>query len=103
MYDEAEYGDTLKSWVVPTYMLCAIGIPMIVTGLRCLHYIITWRGNLIQGITGSHVLVSSTFLTIGVSPRQFIEGPMHFVSDFFFFTGYSTTTQMNKLNFRTCT
>ena len=23
MYDEAEYGDTLKSWVVPTYMLCA--------------------------------------------------------------------------------
>ena len=24
MYDEAEYGDTLKSWVVPTYMLCAL-------------------------------------------------------------------------------
>ena len=23
MYDVAEYGDTLKSWVVPTYMLCA--------------------------------------------------------------------------------
>ena len=23
MYDEAEYGGTLKSWVVPTYMLCA--------------------------------------------------------------------------------
>ena len=23
MYDEAEYGDTLKSWAVPTYMLCA--------------------------------------------------------------------------------
>ena len=26
MYDEAEYGDTLESWVVPTYMLCAIRI-----------------------------------------------------------------------------
>ena len=24
MYDEGEYGDTLKSWVVPTYMLCAL-------------------------------------------------------------------------------
>ena len=23
MYDEAEYGDTLESWVVPTNMLCA--------------------------------------------------------------------------------
>ena len=24
MYDEGEYGDTLKSWMVPTYMLCAL-------------------------------------------------------------------------------
>ena len=24
MYDEAEYEDTLKSWVVPTYKLCAL-------------------------------------------------------------------------------
>ena len=29
MYDEAEYGDTLKSWVVPTYMLCAYIIVII--------------------------------------------------------------------------
>ena len=39
MYDEGEYGDTLKSWVVPTYMLCAIHI-LLVLSSSVLYYII---------------------------------------------------------------
>ena len=40
MYDEAEYGDMLKSWVVPAYMLCAMCVP--------LHY------DMMQSITEIH-------------------------------------------------